>query len=105
MWILENILTGLADIIFPSRCMVCGTVLEDDENNRICHECESRIDFVKAPLCSCCGLPFINCEGTDHLCGVCTSSRQYFSVARSVGKYETHLLDAIHQFKYKGRII
>lgn len=36
---------------------------------------------------------------------MCTSSKQYFSIVRSVGKYETHLLDAIHQFKYKSKII
>ena len=101
---MKNVLTGLADIIFPSRCVVCGIVLSNNERIRICSECLSRISFVKAPICSCCGLPFVNYEGTDHLCGECTSSKQYFSVARSVGKFEEPLLDVIHQFKYKGKI-
>lgn len=104
MWTLKNILTGLADIVFPSRCVVCKTVLSIDKGIRICPECFSQISFVKSPICSCCGLPFISYEGTDHLCGECTSSKRYFSVARSVGKYETPLLDAIHQFKYSGKI-
>ena len=102
--ILKNVLTGLADIIFPSRCVVCGIVLSNNERIRICSECLSRTGFVKAPICSCCGLPFVNYEGTNHLCGECTSSKQYFSVARSVGKFEEPLLDVIHQFKYKGKI-
>ena len=102
--ILKNVLTGLADIIFPSRCVVCGIVLGNNERIRICSECLSRISFVKAPVCSCCGLPFVNYEGTDHLCGKCISSKQYFSVARSVGEFEEPLLDVIHQFKYKGKI-
>lgn len=85
--------------------MVCGAILGSEEKLRICPECLSQISFIESPICPCCGLPFINYEGADHLCGECsTSSKQFFSVARSVGKFETSLLDVIHQFKYKGKI-
>jgi len=102
--ILKNALTGLANTIFPSRCVICGIVLYNNEKIRICSECLSRISFVKTPICSCCGLPFVNYEGTDHLCGECVSSKQYFSVVRSVGEFKQPLMDAIHRFKYKGEI-
>ncbi len=102
--ILKNALTDLADIIFPSRCVICGIVLYNNEIIYICPECLSRVSFVKTPFCSCCGLPFVNYEGTDHLCGECVSSKQYFSLARSLGEFKQPLMDVIHRFKYKGEI-
>lgn len=95
---------GLADIIFPSRCVICGIVLYNNEKIRICPECLFRISFVKTPICSCCGLPFVNYKGADHLCGECISSKQYFSILRSVGEFKQPLMDVIHRFKYKGEI-
>lgn len=100
----SHILTGLADIVFPSRCVICGAILGSGEKIRICPECLLQISFIESPICPRCGLPFVNYEGADHLCGECASLKQYFSVARSVGKFEAPLLDAIHQFKYKGKI-
>ena len=103
--ILKNILLGLADIVFPFRCVVCGAILSNNERNCVCPGCLSRIRFVRSPICSCCGFPFINYEGANHFCSECTSAKQYFSIARSMGRYETPLLDTIHQFKYKGKIV
>ena len=42
--------------------------------------------------------------GADHLCGDCILSRPPYSIARAVARYEAVLLDAIHVFKYKGKI-
>jgi ComF family protein len=38
------------------------------------------------------------------MCGDCITSQPAFSVARAVGSYETTLLEAIHRFKYNGKI-
>jgi ComF family protein len=104
MWIFKTPLRGLCDTVFPRICVVCGAVLSGNRKDCFCFKCLSRISFVKPPICSCCGLPFFDCGGTDHLCSECISLPQYFSIARSVGRYETTLRDAIHRFKYKGKI-
>jgi ComF family protein len=43
-------------------------------------------------------------QGEDHVCGECLESPKRFEIARSVGIYENTLMDAIHCFKYKGKI-
>lgn len=100
---MKSILTALAEVIFPTTCMTCGTVLDHPTSPAFCAECYSRIDFIRSPLCPCCGVPFETTTGGDHLCGDCLAAAPVFSLARSAGRYETVLLDAIHRFKYQGQ--
>ena len=97
-------LTGLADIIFPPRCLTCDTTINHNENLSICPSCFSKIKFIKSPLCVCCGIPFSVADESNHLCGNCLISKPSFSFARAVGYYETTFLEAIHKFKYQGKI-
>jgi ComF family protein len=43
--------------------------------------------------------------GENRLCGDCLVTERYFTRARSVGYYQGMLLDAIHQFKYNGKVL
>jgi len=101
---IKSIVTGLTDIIFPPRCLICGTPLMENENYSFCPGCRSRINCVRSPQCTRCGLPFQSTEDEDHLCEECILSKPFFSTARALGKYEGTLLEAIHLFKYKGKI-
>ncbi|MDO8786277.1 MAG: ComF family protein [Syntrophales bacterium] len=101
---MRSILKGLTDVIFPPSCVTCGVVLKPDKNLPFCPICFSRINFIRPPLCTRCGIPFNGHEAGDHLCGDCLTSEVYFSVARAVGRYENTILDAIHCFKYRGKI-
>jgi ComF family protein len=101
---LQRILAGLADIIFPPRCISCDKVLISEENRHFCSDCYSQISFVRSPICMQCGIPFVSEDQNDHLCGECLTSKPGFSIARCVGRYETTLLHCIHQFKYREKI-
>jgi len=94
---------GLADILFPPRCFLCGS-MERTGQFTFCPECVSLINFVGIPLCTSCGVPFAGAYGTNHLCEDCISSRPPFTIARALGMYEKTLLDAIHLFKYNSNI-
>jgi len=100
----KEIVSGLADILFPPKCPACETVLTHDREYPFCPECLSTISFTASPLCTSCGLPFTETEGANHLCEDCILSKPPFSIARSLGKYESALLDTIHLFKYHGKI-
>jgi len=100
---LKHVLTGLADIVFPPACLTCGAIFDHPEGLPFCPSCLSKIKFITSPLCVRCGMPFIGTTGTDHDCGDCIISTPMFSSARAVGHYEDILLDAIHDFKYKGK--
>jgi len=83
--------------------MACGILLAGPECESFCPACFSDIRFVAPPLCPCCGIPMAG-AGADHLCGDCLVSRPPYAMARAVARYESVLLDAIHVFKYKGKI-
>lgn len=101
---MRNILTGLADVVFPPGCILCGAFMDEHSHPSFCTHCFSQIPFIQSPQCTCCGLPFLDKEGEDHLCGECIASEQFFSVACSLGKYDSVLLEAIHLFKYRGKV-
>jgi len=100
---LKEILTGIADLIFPPRCITCDTPLERHGPLPFCPSCLEGIHFIRSPLCPCCGVPFPVTEGEDHLCGDCLTAEKPYATARAVGRYEGTLLTAIHRFKYRGR--
>jgi len=83
--------------------MACSILLVGPGDATFCPECFSMIRFVAPPMCPCCGIPMAG-AGVDHLCGNCLVSRPPFAIARAVARYEAVLLDAIHVFKYKGKI-
>lgn len=100
----KEIVSGLADILFPPQCPACGTVLTGDREGPFCPGCLSTMSFTASPLCTSCGLPFPETDGGNHLCEDCILSLPPFSMARSLGKYEAAMLDTIHLFKYHGKI-
>lgn len=101
---MKEILTGIADLIFPPLCITCGALLEEHAPLPFCPPCTEGIHFIRSPLCPRCGIPFPATEGEDHLCGECLATERPYAVARAVGLYEKTLLRAIHLFKYRGRI-
>lgn len=100
----KNVVSGIADILFPPECAVCGAILTGSGNDLFCSGCLSMFNLISPPLCTACGAPFAYTGGTNHLCEDCIVSRPSFSMARAVGKYDAALLDAIHLFKYHGKI-
>jgi len=101
---LREILTGIADLIFPPLCITCGAVLGEHTPLPLCLPCTAGIHVIHSPLCPRCGIPFPATDGEDHLCGDCLTTERPYAVARAVGLYEETLLTAIHLFKYRGRI-
>lgn len=100
---MKRFIQGLGDLVFPPCCMACGILLAGPEDASFCPACFSLIRFIVPPLCPCCGIPLTG-AGADHLCGDCLVSRPPYAIARAVARYEAVLLDAIHVFKYKGKI-
>ncbi|MBN2438186.1 MAG: ComF family protein [Deltaproteobacteria bacterium] len=100
---MKEILTGIADLIFPPRCAACDDLLKRHDPLPFCPSCLNGIHFIRSPLCPRCGIPFPAAEGEDHLCGDCLTMESPYAVARSVGRYEETLLTAIHRFKYRGK--
>ncbi len=88
----------VADLCFPPRCSGCGVIT--DAVHGFCVNCFDAIDFISAPQCDCCGLPFESDLGADALCASCMQTRPPYTAARAAFHYNDASRALITRFKY-----
>ncbi|MDO8587775.1 MAG: ComF family protein [Armatimonadota bacterium] len=88
-----DIARGIADLIYPPKCVVCG----DIQPRHLCEACLSKIAYIEPPVCHKCGLPLDDGKCRQAMCG-----RFPFFQARAVVIYEGVVRQAIHELKYAG---
>lgn len=97
----------LINIIFPSKCLVCGRILPIREEARVCSQCWENIEFVKPPFCAKCGRPLPaphRSSGAGFaLCFDCSREPPLFGRMRAVGIYNQPLRKCIHLLKYRNK--
>lgn len=84
--------------LFPPRCSACGEVT--DAAHGFCSTCFDAIDFIGAPQCECCGLPFESDLGVDALCAACMQEPPPYAAARAAFHYNDASRELITRFKY-----
>jgi competence protein ComFC len=87
--------SGLLDLIYPPRCLVCGASDED----YLCADCEEKIDVIGSQYCHKCAMP---CE--SYICSDCRKRVYAFDSACSAGVYEGVLSKAIQALKFNFHI-
>lgn len=112
------------DAVFPVRCYSCGRLFRrqriaepsdpesvgSDEGLRgclesfLCGTCRPLIQWIRSPLCSCCGRPFDAAMGVDHPCGSCMQESGAIDRARSAALYHGAFRDLICAYKYQYRV-
>ena len=92
---------GLLDVLLPPRCLACSEAV--DVPGRLCGGCWAAVDFIAAPYCHCCGLPFAYHEGADILCGGCLGHAPDFDAARAVLRYNGVARSLVLGFKFGDR--
>ncbi len=91
--ILRDTISGLRDLFYPPRCLVCGAW----EKKWLCEGCIYEIDDSPLPFCSKCMREF---SSLPEMCN-CHPSAFTFSL----GYYEGPLKEAIKGLKYRRRLI
>jgi ComF family protein len=91
------------EFFLPRLCLFCGAGVGEEAAQAICPECEAQIDWVRSPLCPCCGRVFES--GDDRLCGDCQTEPPPFDRARAAALYEGSVADAIKRFKFGRQIV
>lgn len=97
-------LAELLDIFFPPVCPLCeGSIAE----GLFCEACAGGLSSQKilGPKCVVCGTPFVSASSPDHICGVCQTQKMPFISSRSALAYNGAVVDAVHSFKYCGKVI
>jgi len=95
-----NFLRGVRELCFPSRCLSCAKQL-DEAAILFCGDCGGKLNFIKEPLCPCCGRTFI--AGENHFCSVCLDKPWSFTKARAVFIYNDVIAKTIYALKYGDR--
>ena len=93
---------AINDLLFPPLCLGCKRRLESSQPPLFCSHCATSLAFIRSPLCSRCGIPFVS--GDNHLCGDCLTDRHAFDLARSLCLYRPPLSDLILALKFHGHL-
>jgi ComF family protein len=108
MPLLTTALRRLLHAVLPMSCAMCKTPLDDDPVLFFCRTCWSTVRPIAGPACPHCGLPFASdvtlTHSPDHLCQPCRERPPAFTRAWAGYFYEPPLQDAIHLFKYRGKV-
>ncbi len=95
MNVLAETWTGLLDLLYPPKCLVCGNL--DPET--LCEVCRAGFLPVDPPLCRRCGNTL-----TEGACRDCASGvPRFVERVRSAGQFSGSLRTAILRFKYRGK--
>ena len=89
------------DALLPPRCLACTEAV--DVPGRLCAACWADVDFITAPHCATCGLPFAFDEGAEAVCGACAAETPAFDRARAVLRYNGVARSLVLGFKYGDR--
>lgn len=90
--------------VYPDVCQLCGANRATQREGYVCGDCRAQVHFIEAPFCERCGLPF---EGEITGAFECTNCREmelHFASARSAVVARGPVLDAIHRYKYDGKL-
>lgn len=81
------------ELVYPPRCALCG----QSGVGIICDVCRRSLPRIEPPICQRCGR---SCYWAVDACRACANRKLFFAKARSFGRYEGNLREAIHRLKY-----
>lgn len=104
--------------VFPGKCLICGTLgtmaveqsapgsgrRSDPVAASFCEDCRRGIVPIAPAFCVRCGRPYGSRQGPGHTCLECLTRKRSFEKARAFGLYDGSLMEAIHRFKYGGKL-
>lgn len=90
------------DTALPPRCLACGEIVH--LRGALCGTCWSRLDFISAPQCARCGLPFRLSYGPKALCAGCSAQPPAFERARAALRYNDTIAQLLVGFKRGDRL-
>ena len=104
----RGILRCLSHVILPVQCAQCTQSLWEDPIPFFCRTCWKEITPFPSPLCPRCSRPFSSPVALRHsplhLCGVCRDKPPAYTKAWALYPYQSPLKEAIHLFKYHGKV-
>ncbi|HBK08349.1 MAG TPA: ComF family protein [Acetobacteraceae bacterium] len=94
----------IVDLALPPRCAACDNPV--DAHGRLCADCFGRTQFIAAPFCSRCGVPFASADqgGAEAICPGCQDRPPTFRIARAALRYDDQARRLILPLKHADRV-
>jgi ComF family protein len=91
------------DLALPPQCACCDAPVQ--RQGQLCAACFGRLNFIAAPCCRRCGVPFASAGqgGEDSVCQACEAKPPLFEAARAALLYDAHSRHLILPFKHGDR--
>ena len=92
------------DLLLPPRCAACDNTVA--VQGQLCAACFAGTNFISAPFCARCGVPFASVEqgGTDRLCPGCIDHKPVFRQARAALRYDQQARRLILPLKHGDQV-
>lgn len=99
---MRNILKSILNLLLPPRCCRCGKTVVSEHT--LCEKCFNQINFISAPYCKLCGMPFENetDANLNLVCAHCASKKKVTRMDRSAMFYDDFSKKLILDFKFYG---
>ncbi|MGE4357941.1 MAG: ComF family protein [Candidatus Omnitrophota bacterium] len=98
---IKDLTTGIIDLIYPQRCVICQNRLDEQTFTPLCLYCFKKISWNLPPTCSICGRKIPVELSPENICFDCKVNKHFFDRAWSVALYEGVMRECIHKFKYE----
>lgn len=92
----------LLDLILPPLCLGCRAMV--DVPGALCPACFAGISFIAPPVCTTCGSPFSQAQGSGLVCGPCAAAVLPYRRARAALLYNAGSRGLVLGFKHADRI-
>jgi ComF family protein len=102
--VVRTIVRRAIDLMLPPRCAACDNPVAGQ--GQLCSDCFGRTNFITAPICSRCGVPFASVEqgGADAQCPGCRERPPGFRQARAALRYDEQARRLILPLKHGDRL-
>jgi len=101
---LQGLLKGLKDLVYPNCCLACKNKIElNEKQDLICAGCWDKIEKNTPPFCAACGRHLDSEAIRKNTCLSCLGEKFYFDRAFSPCIYTGTIKKLIHEFKYANK--
>ncbi|MEM9469524.1 MAG: ComF family protein [Pseudomonadota bacterium] len=103
MPVLQKNITKIVDFVLPPRCLMTGEIV--DKQGMITPESWAQLNFIAAPFCDSCGIPFdFDIAGSEteagQKCATCLKKAPEYDQARAALIYDDFSRNLILPFKH-----
>lgn len=104
MRMLNRLINGLMDILYPKKCLACKEKINPAATNDfVCLQCWGNIKKNMPPFCHSCGRHLNTKVSTKSICNICIKEPLFFDRAFCPCAYDGVIKKLVWEFKYKNK--